>query len=233
MRSAAELGKHDVDEVVDDLVLVPPGAQGDEGAVDGRGVTVAQGIDEFGERLFSVRGAVARCDGSAGRRPGGGDVGDALPCGLSSPRRHRGEQLGSCHEFQRGVQRERVRCLVARDRQQLARGAEQFGVADSVEVPSGPCAGDVVGVDVVERVVGCWVHGSGLLVRAPSSGRDDGPAGAVSGFDLTNGFRRVAEIEGAADDRAHGSGACEFDHDVEVVPVRLGEQRNEALSGER
>ena len=79
---------------------------------------------------------------------------------------------------------------------------------------------------------GRGVHAPGLCWPEPRSGRDDGPAGAVSGFDLTDGFRGVAEIERAADDRAHGAGACEFDHGAEVVPVRLGEQGDEALPGE-
>ena len=174
----AEARKHDVDEVPDDVVLVSAGAQGHECAVGRLGATVAKCFGEGVERRVVLRSAVARFGGSARSRPGGRDVDDALPCGLSSLRRHRAEQLGSCHQFQRGVQRERARCFVARDRQQLARGAEQLGIRHSVEVPSGPCAGDVVGGDVVERVVSRGFHGSGLLVSAPGSRRDDGPAGA-------------------------------------------------------
>ena len=84
MGSTAEVGKHDVDEVVDDVVLVSGGAQGHECAVGRLGVTVAKCFGEGVERRIVVRSAVARFGGSAGRRPGGGDVDDALPCGLSS-----------------------------------------------------------------------------------------------------------------------------------------------------
>ncbi len=112
MGRGAEMGKRDVDEIADDAVLVSRGARGDEGAVGRFGVTVAQGFGEHGEWLLDVHCALDCLGGGpAGRRPGGGDVGDALACGLPALRRDHGEQLGSCHEFQRGVQRERVRCL--------------------------------------------------------------------------------------------------------------------------
>ena len=111
----AEMRKHDVDEVVDDLVLVSASAQGDEGTVGRLGITVAQGFGESIERSF-VKFAIAGCfDGCTGRRPGGGDAGDALSCGLPLLRRDHGEQSCSCHEFQRGVKGERVGRFVARD----------------------------------------------------------------------------------------------------------------------
>ena len=84
MGSTAEARKHDVDKVVDDVVLVSGGAQGHECAVGRLGVTVAKCFGEAVERRVVLRSAVDLFGRAAGRRPGGGDVDDALPCGFSS-----------------------------------------------------------------------------------------------------------------------------------------------------